>query len=312
MIHSPGTHLPGTCAIPEEAVLDVFLPYTLLREQPALRAVFAHLVQYFAQYVATAAMDRWDYAKGVHVSGPVDDAGHHRSSLNGGHTQPLIPASPTPRHLFYGRGAGAVDLLVAAEGRAQPPPPTPPLLNQAPSASGLSPTLPVQPPYVKFGLEGAQSCEPAKTPEPPSGKPPSPQPASDESWTEVDLDTWVNLPIPELSPSDSASRQASDSSARRASDSAVRQEVTRITLGADDLVSDLLFRINDMERTILDQNTELVQHRARRARESSKFFFLRRLSYVIDVSSRQQPYRCTPRTIPQPVAESSRAAEIGG
>ena len=63
MIHCPGDRLPGTWPLPEEARLEVFLPYMLLREQPALRAAFAHVVQYFAQYVATLTMERWERAK---------------------------------------------------------------------------------------------------------------------------------------------------------------------------------------------------------------------------------------------------------
>ena len=190
MIHSPGSHLAGTWAIPEEAALDVFLPYILLREKPALRPVFAHLVQYFAQHVATAAMDRWDNAKGIHVSGPIDDAGVPRSSFHDGHAQPLIPVSSTPRHMFYGRRAGTIDQLIAAEGLQYVPPPppllaptspAPPILTQTVAAPPLlapkspAPNLPcpspTRAPSAKPVTEGARSNEQAVRAESPFGKP---------------------------------------------------------------------------------------------------------------------------------------------
>ena len=137
LVHSPGNRLPGTWSIPEEARLNVFLPFVLLHERPALRAVFAHLVQYFAQYVATAAMERWDFVTSLDDDSLDDPTPPHWVS-NRGVGQPLIPDSDTPRRIFYGRRAGVVDLLIAAEGLDQAPPPTPPV--SSPSLPSLTPS----------------------------------------------------------------------------------------------------------------------------------------------------------------------------
>lgn len=301
MMHSPGNRMAGTWAIAEEALVETFLPTVLLREKSSLRAVCAQLVQYFAQYVATPAMERWDRVKGVHAVGPLDDVGIPCASLNGGHALPLIPASASPRHQFYGRRAGVVDFLIAAEGLDPLPPPTPPLVT--PTSPVPSPYMmpPAQAPFVKQDPEDVAFCQRTTKLES-LGKPSSIHSADDDSWTEDDATVWMNLPIPEIAPSDSASRRVSGS------DSGVRHEVTSVELGADEIVSDLLFRIQELERVATLREAEIVRLRARDAAGSGECLScFCGLNYVSNAPFRRQPPRgSVPRSILQSPGRPSR------
>ena len=264
LIHSPGTRPPGTWALTEEARLDVFLPYVLHREQPALRAVFAYLVQYFAQYVATATMERWDRGKGLHHGGPLDNPGLLHSTSNCGLSQPLIPESATPRHVFYGRRTGVVDLLVSAEGLTQYPLP-------APAPSVTSPTS-TQTPPSKTNPKHTASCEGKIKSESSSGKPPQNlQFSDDSSWTKVDATACTECSVSELAPSDSASQQ----------------QVARTAVSSGDLITDLVSRIQQLECKTRLQNAEIVRLRNRYEPEFGEFMLrCRRLRCAIDVSFR--------------------------
>ncbi|KAI1781972.1 hypothetical protein LXA43DRAFT_1105019 [Ganoderma leucocontextum] len=139
LVHASGTRPPDAPAVVEEVKLDVFLPFVLLREDPAVSVPLARIIQHFAEHIAFPIMERWGRAKGLH------EGGRLQRKAGSGEVQPthrwaaqgLIPTSATPYHIFYGRPPGSLETLIASLTGAPPPPIIP---SAATPAVGPSPT----------------------------------------------------------------------------------------------------------------------------------------------------------------------------
>ena len=139
MLHNPGTLAPGAAAVPTEAKVRVFVPFSLVNESQEVRVATARIIQYFAEHVAVPAMTRWGLAKGFTPRVPTGDLTDRRS-------QPLLPILMSPSFSMYGRVPGQLDVLIqelnlggpAPIPAVQAPAPTP-----APQASSSSSSSPV-------------------------------------------------------------------------------------------------------------------------------------------------------------------------
>ena len=281
MIHTPATRLDETWPVPEEACLDVFLPIILLREQRDLRAVFAHSVQYFAEYISPPAMVRWDRAKGLDQGGPLYNADLQRGASHCADGQPLIPHSDNPHHVFYGHRPGVLERLVAREGITHPPPPfdsipTPPIPTSpiptpsipaqststpsVPAPRISTPSLPTPPPQTvstSFEESDSQSSDLSKTDIkyiPPPGMPNPRLEDLPDPWTPKEVAEWSDVAsISDLASSHSASQLVAES----------RREVQRIATDASQVVTGLMSDVKELERVAHLQKAEIFILRSR-------------------------------------------------
>lgn len=264
--------MPHTPAIPEEAKIDVFLPFSLLGDA-TVRIVVARLVQMFAQDVAVPAMMRWDVAKGLNVGGRLYNANIPRQPSNRAPLPSLLPHSDTPYTTMYGRSPGSLEALITAlYGAAAPTalstPALPAVVPPAPAptpapADAPTPSAPVgvtTPPAAHVSLPLSPSNTPS-TPTTPTGKkrvgsavsstlylsPPGKshikmQYDPDDPWTKSDVMAYG---------------ESVESEIVNASTSSISP--LRRSHYDDDLVNQLYGRISELEVIVASQHSEITR-----------------------------------------------------
>ena len=273
-MHSAGTRMPHTPANPEEAKMDVFLPYLLI-DDPAVRIVIARMVQMFAENIAVPTMMRWDVAKGLNVGGRLYNANTPRQPSNRAPLPYIIPNNiNTPYITMYGRAPGSLENLIAAFHSAVVPAAAAPLASATAVAPVPATTAPVPAtiapvPAVASSHAGPTTPPPAAhvaLPPPPSTIPVTPTRAvpkspgsaastrvylsppgkphikvqfdSDDPWTETDATVWAESMEEEMS-----------------------QSSTRLypLSGRIALIEQLQSRISELEDIVTAQVTEITR-----------------------------------------------------
>lgn len=155
--------------------MEVFFPKALIAERPEVGVAFARIVQYFAEHVGVPAMQRWDQASNS-ASWPGSHTPRGPSPYRAGN-QPVIPRSPSPRCIWYGRIPGELESLIAEFAPANLIIPPPPLVEGA--LAGGNPPAPTTPPNEILTV----APQPGRVP--PRDGTPQPRAVADNEYEEI-------------------------------------------------------------------------------------------------------------------------------
>ncbi len=93
--------------------MEAFLPRALIAERREVGLAVSRIVQYIAEEIGVPAMQRWDLASNAKAWSSNNTPQRQRELPYLAGNLPVIPHSPSPRYILYGRIPGEIDQLIA-------------------------------------------------------------------------------------------------------------------------------------------------------------------------------------------------------